>query len=128
MKLLLILLSLLFIIFGIILLIFALAIPHWYKDNWKKLIHNNPSPKLLEYTIIIGSISLVFGLVLLIIVLELYPKKLIKKPSKKSRSPREIFLKRKIKKGSDGGKYYTSKKCVRSAKGKVTCKMKKHYV
>ena len=128
MKLLLILLSLSCIIFGIVFLIFSLAFPDWYRQEWKKLINKNESQRLVENTIIVGSICIVFGLLILILVLELYPKNLKRKPTKKSRSPKEIFLKRKIKQGSDGGKYYLSKKCIRSAKGKVKCKMKKNYV
>jgi len=131
MKLLFILLSLLSIIFGIVLLLFSLTFQDWYKENWKKLVNKNPSPKLIENTIIVGSICAVFGLLILILVLEFYPKnikKSKKKPVKKSRRPNEIFLKRKINQGTDGGKYYLSKKCIRNTKGKVTCKMKKNYV
>ena len=128
MKLLFILLSLFSIIFGVVLLLFSLAIQDWYKENWKKLVNKNPTPKLIENTIIIGSICIVFGLLILIFTLELYPKKSKRKPTKKSRSPKEIFLKRKIKQGTEGGKYYSSKKCVRNAKGKVKCKMKKNYI
>lgn len=128
MKLLLILLSLSCIIFGIVFLIFSLAFPDWYRQEWKKLIDKNETKRLVENTIIVSSICIVFGLVILILTLELYPKNIKRKPRKKSRSPKEIFLKRKIKQGSDGGKYYLSKKCVKNAKGKVTCKMKKNYI
>ena len=116
---------------GIVLLLFSLTFQDWYKENWKKLVNKNPSPKLIENTIIVGSICAVFGLLILILVLEFYPKnikKSKKKPVKKSRRPNEIFLKRKINQGTDGGKYYLSKKCIRNTKGKVTCKMKKNYV
>ena len=54
--------------------------------------------RLIENTMIVGSICMVFGLVILIFVLELYPKNLKKskrKPTKKSRSPKEILLKKK---------------------------------
>ena len=66
MKLLFILLSLLALIFGIALLLFSLVFQDWYKENWKKLINKNPTPKLVENTIIIGSICAVFGLIILI--------------------------------------------------------------
>ena len=131
MKLLFILLSLLALIFGIALLLFSLAIQDWYKENWKKFINKNPTPKLIENTIIVGSICAIFGLLILILVLEFYPKNIKKskrKPEKKSRRPNEIFLKRKINQGTRGGRFYSSKKCIKNAKGKVTCKMKKNYV
>ena len=39
------------------------------------------------------------------------------KPYIKLKGQTAIFLKRKIKQGTEGGKYYSSKKCVRNAKG-----------
>ena len=66
MKIALIFLSILFMIFGILLLVFSLAVPNWYIKNWKKLINHNPPNKLQEYTITVGTIILIFGIILLI--------------------------------------------------------------
>ena len=128
MQIFLVLFSILLILFGITLLVFALAVPNWYKKTWKSIINNDAPEDLLAFTITIGAISLVFGLIIIIISLELYPKKRSKKRSKKSKSKKDIYLKRKIKKGVDGGKYYLSRNCNTDSGGKLVCKMKKNYI
>tara|TARA_B100000686_G_C15981241_1_gene567537 strand:+ start:153 stop:539 length:387 start_codon:yes stop_codon:yes gene_type:complete len=128
MQIFLILFSILLILFGITLLVFALAVPNWYKKTWKSIINNDIPEDLLAFTITIGAISLIFGLIIVIISLELYPKRKSKRKTKKSKGVKDIYLKRKIKKGADGGKYYLSRKCDTDSGGKLVCKMKKNYI
>jgi hypothetical protein len=62
--------SVIFLIFGITLLVFSIGYSRWYKKTWHDKINMNVPKDLIHTTNIIGAISLSLGCILVILGLK----------------------------------------------------------
>ena len=121
-------LTILLLASGIFCLIASLGYPTWYKAKWQQNINQKLPQDLITKTTIIGAIctggGFILGLLLLLLSDSSSSPTYHRRRTKKK--PNIIYLARKLKKGPDGGTYYTKRKCTGFGKSRK-CKMMKIY-